>query len=68
MTDVAPDKCTTVEVRFEGEDHQNAAHAFMIQFADGGLDEAIEQRLSDQGIEVVDTDFDLKARTLTIKV
>lgn len=68
MTDQAPDKCTGVTVLFEGEQHGEAAHAFMIQFADGGMDQDIERRLENQGFVVRDTGFDLVNKTLTIKL
>ena len=68
MTDINPQKCTAVTVLFEGPDHAAAADAFVIQFSDGGMDEAIEARLQGQGFTVSDTDFDTAARTLTIKL
>lgn len=63
-----PSAPTTVSVVFEGPDSAGAADAFVIQFADGGMDEDIEARLQGQGFTVDDTDFDTTTRTLKIKL
>ncbi|GIT90711.1 hypothetical protein JANAI62_11660 [Jannaschia pagri] len=59
---------TIVQVIFEGPDSDAAADAYVVQFADGGMDEDVEARLAGQGYTVEDTDFDTSARTLTIKL
>ena len=59
---------TEITLIIEGENHEDAAEALMIQFADGGMDEDIEARLGGQGFPVEDTDFDLEKRTMTIKL
>ena len=68
MTDVSPDTCTAVTILFDGQNHKDAAKAFLIQFADGGLDEEIEARMTGQGFSVDDTDFSLEKSEITIKL
>lgn len=68
MTDVARDKCTSVKFLFEGEKHKEAASAFLIQIADGGMDEDIESRLQGQGFTVNDTGFSIERNEITIKI
>jgi hypothetical protein len=60
------DDCTEITIRFEGEGHEDAAQAILIQFSDGGLNEEFEGRLADQGITVSETDFDLASKTLIV--
>ena len=61
-------KDVTVTFKFEGENAEEAAEAFMIQFSDGGMDEDIESRLEMQGFIVEDTDFDLSANVITLSM
>lgn len=68
MTDINPKTCTAVTLYFEGEGHRRAADNFVIQFADGGLDGAIEEALSTQGVQVADTDFSVEKRSITIRL
>lgn len=68
MTDVSEDTCTAVRFLFEGEKHKEAAEAFLIQFADGGLDEEIEVRMNGQGFSVTDTSFSVEKNEITIKI
>jgi len=68
MTDVNSGTCTAVTVYFEGNEHQNAANDFVIQFADGGLDQHIEGMFENIDRNVEDTDFDTSKRTITIKM
>jgi len=66
MTDVNSNTCTALTILIEGKDHKKAAEAFMIQFADGGLDEEFEARLENQGYKVSDTDFNLEKNEMKI--
>lgn len=68
MTDVSPTSCTAVTILFDGQSHEEAAKAFLIQFADGGLDEEIEARMKAQGFSVDDTDFSLENSEISIKL
>ncbi len=68
MTDVSEDTCTAVTILFDGEKHKEAAHAFLIQFADGGLDEEIESRLVTQGYSIDDTNFSVEKNEIQIKL
>ena len=61
-------KDVTVTFVFEGENAEEAAEAFMIQFSDGGMDEDIESRLEVQGYVLEDTDFDLTSNVITLTV
>ena len=61
-------KDVTVTFKFEGENAEDAAEAFMIQFSDGGMDEDIESRLEMQGFIVEDTDFDLSTNVITLSM
>ena len=68
MTDVDPETCTALTILFEGEDHAEAANTFIIQFADGGLDEEIEARMEGQGFKIQETDFSIEKKQLKIVV
>jgi len=68
MTDQGPETCTALTLLFEGEGHEAAAKEFMIQFADGGLADQIEELLTGLGHAVTDTDFDLESGTMKIVV
>ena len=66
MTDINPKTCPAVTILFEGHDHKAAADDFVIQFADGGLDEHVEQMFKNIDRNVSDTDFNAESRTLVL--
>jgi hypothetical protein len=59
-------KNITVTFKFEGDNAEDAAEAFMVQFSDGGMDEDIESRMEVQGYVIEDTDFDLSTNVITL--
>ncbi|MEM6617903.1 MAG: hypothetical protein AAF631_01210 [Pseudomonadota bacterium] len=65
---MADSRATVVRIRFEGEGHADAADAFLVQYADGGLEDAIEERLDGQGFAVLETDFDMDGRVVIVSV
>ncbi|SLN26922.1 hypothetical protein [Pseudooctadecabacter jejudonensis] len=68
MSDTPTGDVTNITIRFEGDGHEAAAQAFMIQFSDGGMAEDIEERLALQDITVADTDFDIDQNLLIIQI
>lgn len=69
MTDIQPDKHTIVTLCFEGFDHKAAADDFVIQFADGGLDQHLEGMfgLIGRNLDLDTSDFSTETRTITLK-
>jgi hypothetical protein len=60
------EKNITVTFKFEGDNAEDAAEAFMVQFSDGGMDADIESRMEGQGYVIEDTDFDLSTNIITL--
>jgi len=69
MADIDSKTCTAVTLLFEGYEHEKAAHDFIIQFADGGLDQGLEERFQniDRTLDLDTSDFDVKAKTITLR-
>ena len=69
MTDVNSKTCTTVTIYFEGHEHQKAAHDFVIQYSDGGLDQHLEGMFLniDRHLNLDTSDFDSGKLTVTLK-
>lgn len=57
---------TKVTFEFVGPKAKQAAEVLWVQYLDGGLDQDIEQRLQDQGIET-EYDWDPDTGVVTIK-
>ncbi len=68
MTDVNPKTCTAVTVYFEGNEHAKAADDFVIQFADGGLDEHLEGMFTniDRDLNLDKSNFDIEKRSINL--
>ena len=56
----------SVTFTFTGPKAEEAAEALWVQYLDGGLDEEIEARLAQAGIEDTDYDNNDETRTITI--
>ena len=59
---------TIVTLCFEGHEHQAAADDFIIQYADGGLNEHLEGMYEniDRYLNLDKEDFDTTKRTITL--
>lgn len=68
MTDVNSTTCTAITINFEGFEHAEAAHDFIIQFSDGGLDQHLESMFTniDRNLDLDKSDFDTGKREITL--
>ena len=68
MTNTQSETGTVLAMYFEGSDHAAAADDFVIQFADGGLDQHLEALFENIGrtLSLDKSTFDTDKRSITL--